>query len=86
MSWTIEYSKRSLKDARLLQKAKLWKQGESVLNILRESPFQNPPPYEKLGEAKGLYSRRINKQHRVVYHVDKQTKIVFVIRMWSHYE
>ena len=87
MSWTTEYSNRSLKDARLLKQAGLLKGAESILDILRGNPFQNPPPYEKLGgQLKGYYSRRINKQHRLVYEVDKVTKTVFVARMWSHYE
>ncbi|MGN0181637.1 MAG: type II toxin-antitoxin system YoeB family toxin, partial [Candidatus Ornithomonoglobus sp.] len=30
----------------------------------------NPPPYEKLvGDMLGLYSRQINKQHRLVYEI-----------------
>lgn len=36
----------------------------------RKNPFENLPPYEKLvGNMDGLYSRRINIQHRLVYQV-----------------
>ena len=87
MSWTIEYSNRSLKDARLLRQAGLLKKAEPILDVLRSNPFQNPPPYEKLGgELTGRYARRINKQHRLVYEVDKVSKTVVVVRMWTHYE
>ncbi|WP_353477597.1 type II toxin-antitoxin system YoeB family toxin [Escherichia coli] len=35
---------------------------------------------------KGAYSRRINIQHRLVYEVFSDQRIVKVIRLWSHYE
>ncbi|MBN3010470.1 type II toxin-antitoxin system YoeB family toxin, partial [Ruthenibacterium lactatiformans] len=34
----------------------------------------------------GMYSRRINRQHRIVYQVFEDEKIVKIIRMWTHYE
>lgn len=34
----------------------------------------------------GAYSRRINVQHRLVYQVLEQERVVNVIRMWTHYE
>ena len=50
-------------------------------------PFQKPPPLEKLiGDLKGAYSRRINIQHRLVYQVLEQERVVKVLRMWTHYE
>jgi len=55
--------------------------------VLRENPFQNPPPYEKLvGDLSGAYFRRINIQHRLVYQVVEELHVVKVLRMWSHYE
>ena len=66
---------------------RLTAQPEALLNILKDNPFQNPPPYEKLvGDLAGAYSRRINVQHRLVYQVLEQDRIVKVIRMWTHYE
>jgi Txe/YoeB family toxin of toxin-antitoxin system len=60
---------------------------QDLLAIIKENPFQNPPPYEKLvGDLSGAYSRRINIQHRLVYEVLQEQKIVKVLRMWSHYE
>jgi toxin YoeB len=54
--------------------------------VIRENPFQNPPPYEKLvGDLTGAYSKRINIQHRLVYQVLKDERIVKILRMWTHY-
>jgi toxin YoeB len=60
---------------------------ERLLALLAEDPFRRPPSYEKLlGDLAGAYSRRINIQHRLVYQVDKDRRIVKVIRLWTHYE
>ena len=60
---------------------------EKLLDILRENPYQTPPPFEKLlGDLSGACSRRINIQHRLVYQVLTDEKIVKVIRMWTHYQ
>ena len=87
MSWTLIFSKQSLKDAKKLQNGGLWKNTDKLLNVLRENPFQNPPPYEKLvGDLGGVISRRINIQHRLIYQVNKEKRLVRVLRMWTHYE
>ncbi|ACF13106.1 addiction module toxin, Txe/YoeB family [Chloroherpeton thalassium ATCC 35110] len=58
-----------------------------ILEILKNDPFQNSPPYEKLvGDLAGAYSRRINIQHRIVYQVVDEKKTVKVLRMYTHYE
>jgi Txe/YoeB family toxin of toxin-antitoxin system len=50
-------------------------------------PFGYPPAYEKLvGELNGYYSRRINRQHRIVYKVIESKKEIHIIRMWTHYD
>ena len=60
---------------------------DKLLEVIKINPFQNPPPYEKLlGNLNGLYSRRINRQHRLVYRVVEEEKTVIIISMWSHYE
>ena len=80
-------TKQAQKDARKLGAAGLRPKAEALLEILGRNPFQNPPPYEKLvGEMSGAYSRRINIQHRLVYQVLEDLKIVKVIRLWTHYE
>jgi toxin YoeB len=87
LTWKVEFSRQAKKDAALIAGSKLSKKLKMLFVILQRNPFQNPPPYEKLGgEMKGHYSRRINKQHRLVYEVDKAKNVVFVVRMWTHYE
>lgn len=87
MSWKIIYTKQAQKDAQKISARGLKNKVQELLIIISENPFQNPPPYEKLvGDLAGAYSRRINIQHRLVYEVLANEKIVKVLRMWSHYE
>ena len=85
--WRLLYTKQARKDARKLADSGLRPRAEELLKILEEDPYRNPPRYEKLvGDLEGAYSRRINIQHRLVYSVDEEEKVVKVIRMWTHYE
>ena len=85
--WTIKYSKQAVKDSKKIEQSNLKQSVINLLEILKENTFQNPPPYEKLiGDLTGKYSRRINIQHRLVYEVFEEEKIVRVLRMWTHYE
>lgn len=87
MSWEIVYAKHAQKDALKLVASGLKGKAQELLAIIQENPFQNPPPYEKLvGDLSGACSRRINIQHRLVYEILQEEKIVKVLRMWSHYE
>ena len=86
-AWQVVYTKQAQKDALQLSAAGLRPKAERLLAVLATNPFENPPPFEKLlGDLKGAYSRRINIQHRLVYQVLKNERIVKVIRMWTHYE
>ena len=87
MSWQVVYTKHAQKDAKKLSASGLKTNAQALLVVLTENPFQNPPPFEKLvGDLAGAYSRRINIQHRLVYEVLTDQKIVKILRMWSHYE
>jgi toxin YoeB len=87
VTWQLIYTKAAQKDAPKLASAGLKEKALTLLTVLKENPFQNPPPYEKLtGDLAGAYSRRINIQHRLVYQVLEEPHIVKVLRMWSHYE
>lgn len=87
MTWKIVYTKHALKDAKKLSSSGLKDKALCLLEIIKDNPFQNPPPYEKLvGDLAGSYSRRINIQHRIVYQVLKEQKTVKILRMWTHYE
>ncbi len=73
--YTIKFSKHAEKDKLKLKNSNLDKNCKNILNLMMENPFCYPPSYEKLtGELSGLYSRRINRQHRIVYEVDEEKK------------
>ncbi len=87
MSWQLVFARHAQKDAEKLAAAGLKEKARALLAIVRDNPFQNPPPYEKLvGDLAGAYSRRINIQHRLVYQVLEAERVVKVLRLWSHYD
>lgn len=87
MRWKIVFTKMAQKDAKKIKRAGLKSQVETLLSVVQQNPFENPPSYEKLvADLSGAYSRRINIQHRLVYQVLVDEKIVKIIRMLTHYE
>lgn len=85
--YKILYAKQGLEDKIIAFKADYGKKIKNILSTLNENPFASYPPYEKLiGDLAGAYSRRINVQHRVVYQVYNEEKIVKIISMWLHYK
>ena len=87
MTWRIVYTKQTQKDAKKLAAAGLKSKAQMLLELVEEDPFRHPPPVEKLiGDLKGACSRRINIQHRLVYQIDDDNRIVKIMRMWTHYE
>lgn len=87
MSWKVVFTKQAQKDAKKISSSGLKSKAEDILEILKQNPYQTPPSYEKLvGDLSGAYSRRLNIQHRIVYQIFNDEKIVKVIRMWTHYE
>ena len=85
--WKTKYSKQAVKDSKKIEHSYLKKAVIQLIRLLERNPFENPPPYEKLiGDLSGIYSRRINIQHRLVYEVFEQERTIRVLRMWTHYE
>ena len=85
--YKIVYTKQGLKEKRYACQAGFQEKIDSLINLLKENPFEDYPPYERLlGNMKGAYSRRINRQHRLVYMVYEEEKTVKVISCWTHYE
>jgi len=86
-NYIIKFSKLALKDKIKLKSAGLDKQCKKILDVMVVNPFGFPPPYEKLvGNMSGMYSRRINNQHRIVYEVCEDIKEIHIFRMWTHYD
>ena len=85
--YKIVYTKDSIKDIEKLKGANLNKKVLALIEIIKNNPFQTPPPYEKLvGDLQGLYSRRINIKHRLVYQILENVQTVKIISMWTHYD
>ncbi|MCI9150604.1 MAG: Txe/YoeB family addiction module toxin [Lachnospiraceae bacterium] len=93
--YRIVYEKRALKDLENLKRAGISAKAKVLVELLRQNPYQNPPQYEKLvGKLDGIYSRRINVQHRLEYQVYQEQieaggiqydGTVKIIRMWTPY-
>lgn len=85
--YAIRYTKSAINDIPKIRAAKLERKAKALIDILRENPYENPPPYEKLvGDLKGAYSRRINIKHRLIYEVFGDEKLVKIISLWTNYE
>lgn len=94
--YRIVYTKQGARDIKNLRAAGLSSKVKELIEVIRNDPFKNPPPYEGLvGNLDGFYSRRINIKHRLVYQVygDKveidgteYEGTIKIVRMWTHYE
>ena len=86
-NYKLLFSKQAQKDAKKLSAAGLRPKAEELLELIAHDPYQSPPRFEKLvGNLSGTFSRRINIQHRLVYEVMEEQRVVKVLRMWTHYE
>lgn len=84
--YKIVYTKAAVKDIPKLKAAHLDIKAKVLIEVIKENPYQKPPRYEKLvGDLEGLYSRRINIRHRLVYEVFESEKIIKIISLWTHY-
>lgn len=87
VNWQVVFTRQAQKDAKKISAAGLRAKAEDLLEILAKDPYRTPPPFEKLlGDLAGAHSRRINIQHRLVYQVLDDLRVVKVLRMWTHYE
>ena len=85
--YRIVYRKKVIKDIPKIKSIGLGDKTKSLIDLIKENPYQNPPPYEKLvGDLKDAYSRRINIQHRLVYQIYEKEKIIKILSIWTHYE
>ena len=85
--YKIVYTKTAVKDIPKLKAAHLDAKAKALIDVIRENPYQTPPSYEKLvGDLQGLYSRRVNIQHRLVYQVLEEEKTIKIVSLLTHYE
>ena len=87
MSYGLVYTRQAKKDGKKLKGTPLAGKARELLELISGDPFAEPPSFEALvGDLKGAYSRRINIQHRLVYQVLEDEKIVKILRLWTHYD
>lgn len=85
--YQLQFTKQANKDAKKAGASGFKEKICALFEIIKSNPYQTPPTYEKLNsELLGAISRRINIQHRLVYQVLENEKIIKILRMWSHYE
>jgi Txe/YoeB family toxin of toxin-antitoxin system len=85
--WTIEFTNTALKQKDVVSKSVYKDKIKELVEIIKINPFQNPPPYEKLQPPReNKYSRRISKQHRLVYEIIEKENYIKILSMWTHYE
>jgi toxin YoeB len=86
-AWRIVYTSKAIKEKQRAYQANFENRIKRLLNIIREDPYAPYPPFEKLvGDLDGLISRRINRQHRMVYMVYQEERTIKIVSLWSHYE
>ena len=89
MSYALEFSKTALADIEKHKKSgdkATLRKIQKLLNELMEHPTTGTGQPEMLKhDLAGLYSRRINKKHRLVYSIKEQIVTVYVLSAWSHY-
>ena len=85
--YIIKFSKQTEKDKIKLKNSGLENNCKNILILMTKNPFCYPQSYEKLsGDLNGLYSRRINRQHRIVYEINEEKNEIYILRMWTHYD
>ncbi len=83
VTYKIVILKQAEKDKEKIKQYPALKENtDKLLSLIQVHPFQNLPPYEMLvGNQKGLYSRRINRKHRLVYKVLEKEKLIVIVSM-----
>ncbi|SFU08253.1 toxin YoeB [Algoriphagus locisalis] len=89
MTFEIYFTQKALKDIEKIKKSgnkKLLAKLEVLLNELEEHPYTGTGKPELLkNNYSGLWSRRLNLEHRLIYSVNGQTITVTLISAFSHY-
>ena len=89
MTYTLEFSEIALSDIKKHKKSgdkSVLKKIEKLLNELMEHPMTGTGQPEQLKHnLAGLYSRRINQKHRLVYSINEEVITVYVLSAWAHY-
>lgn len=86
INYSLKYSKSSIKQLKKIKEKSLINNLTKLINIIKQNPYQSPPCFEKLIGFDNVYSRRLNIKHRLIYKIDNNQKIIYILSFWSHYE
>jgi toxin YoeB len=88
--YSVSLSDKARKDLSFLHKTggkALTKRIDRMFEELGENPYVGIGKPEQLkNNLSGLWSRRIDKKHRLVYQIIEQSVTVFVIAAKGHYD
>lgn len=85
--WQVKIRNSAKSDLKKIKQSNLKNSFIKIVNQLKSDPYKNNQGFEKLvPPIEKKYSRRINIQHRVVYSINDDKKIVNIWSAWSHYE
>lgn len=85
--WELKFSNKAKRDIKLLNNESLKRNVKRILELLKVNPYQTPPNFEKLrADLEGRFSRRLNREHRVVYGIEPTMKRVVIYGLHGHYE
>ncbi len=86
----IIYSDEALKDIEYWKKSGnkiIQKKIQQLLDAIEENPFEGIGKPESLKHnLSGLWSRRINHQHRVIYKLLENKKAIRIYSLKGHYD
>lgn len=89
MRYTLEFTEIALKDISKHKKSgdrAVLKKIEKLLLEIMEHPTTGTGQPEALKhKLLGLYSRRINQKHRLIYSINEHLITVHILSAWSHY-
>ena len=90
MSYDIQYTGEAEKDFERHRKSgnkKLLQKIDALLNELREHPRTGTGKPEQLKHYEvPTWSRRISREHRLVYRIQNEVVIVLVLSAYGHYD
>jgi Txe/YoeB family toxin of toxin-antitoxin system len=81
--YTVLFAKQAKKDITKLSKSQRKKVRDLAINVLQVHPQSGK---KLVGELRGYYSLRINITDRMVYRIDEDEKIVYVLTCKTHYD
>lgn len=89
MTYALEFSNTAKKDIEKHKKsgdrATLKKIKVLLLELMEHPTTGTGQPEMLKHQLSGLYSRRINKKHRLVYSINDNVVTVHVLSAWSHF-